>query len=85
MFYEPLSRSETVKFRVTLNRQGVERHANCAKLNFCTLEFTAKKDGKVTMSGHIIVSPDGKSRTVTMSGSDPNGNQINTTELYDKQ
>ena len=31
-------------------------HTNCAKLNFCTLELTAKKDGKVTMNGRIVVS-----------------------------
>jgi len=60
-------------------------HANCAKLNFCTLELTAKKDGRVTMSGRIVVSPDGKSRTVTVSGTDPNGNVISTTAVYDKQ
>jgi hypothetical protein len=60
-------------------------HTNCAKLNFCTLELTAKKDGKVTMSGRIVVSPDGKSRTVATSGTDPNGNKINTTAVYDKQ
>ena len=27
MFYEPMTRSETVKFRVKLDRAGVERHA----------------------------------------------------------
>ena len=32
MFYEPLSRSETVKFRVTLNREGVERHAEALRV-----------------------------------------------------
>jgi len=63
----------------------VDNSSNCAKLNFCTLELTAKKDGKVTMSGHTVVSPDGKSRTVTVSGTDPNGNKINTTAVYDKQ
>ena len=63
----------------------VDNSTNCAKLNFCTLEFTATKDGKVTMSGHIVVSPDGKSRTVTVSGTDPDGNKINTTAVYDKQ
>lgn len=59
--------------------------SNCAKLNFCTLEFTGKKNGMVTMSGYIVVSPDGKSRTVTVSGTDPNGSKINTTAVYDKQ
>jgi hypothetical protein len=63
----------------------MDNSANCAKLNFCTLELTAKKDGKVTMSGYIVVSPDGKSRTVTVSGTDPNGNKISTTAVYDKQ
>ena len=63
----------------------IDNFTNCAKQNFCTLEFTAKKDGKVTMSGHIVVSPDGKSRTVTVSGTDPNGNEIDATALYDKQ
>ena len=30
------------------------------------------------MSGYIVVSPDGKSRTVTVSGTDANGNKIDT-------
>jgi hypothetical protein len=63
----------------------IDNFNNCAKQNFCTLEFTAKKDGNVTMSGHIVVSPDGKSRTVTVSGTDPNGSKIDATTLYDKQ
>jgi hypothetical protein len=63
----------------------IDNSTNCAKLNFCTLELTAKKDGKVTMRGHIVVSPDGKSRTVTVSETDPNGNNINSTAVYDKQ
>ena len=28
MFYEPMTRSETVKFRVKLDREGVERRAD---------------------------------------------------------
>ena len=63
----------------------IDNFTNCAKLNFCTLELTAKKDGKVTMSGYIVVSPDGKIRTVTVSGTDPNGNKINATAVYYKQ
>lgn len=58
---------------------------NCAKLNFCTLELTGKKDGEVTTSGYIVVSPDGKSRTVTVSGTDPHGNKTDATAVYDKQ
>ena len=63
----------------------MDNSTNCAKLNFCTLELTAKKDGKVTMIGYIVVSPDGRRRTVTVSGTDPNGNKIDTTAVYDKQ
>jgi hypothetical protein len=59
--------------------------SNCAKLNFCTLELTAKKDGVVTMRGYIVVSPDGTSRTVTVTGSDSKGNRISSTAAYDKQ
>ncbi len=35
--------------------------------------MTVKKDGKVTATGRIVVSADGKSRTVTTSGTDAEG------------
>src|SRR5438270_1212597 len=35
-----------------------------------TLQLTNKKDGKLTMSGRIEVSADGKTRSVTVKGSD---------------
>ena len=38
-----------------------------------TLELTGKKDGKVVTKGRIVVSADGKSRTVTTSGTDSTG------------
>jgi hypothetical protein len=50
-----------------------------------TQELTVKKDGKVTISGKIVVSADGKSRTVTASGTDPSGNKIQSKSVYDKQ
>ena len=50
-----------------------------------TLELTNKKDGKVTMSGQIVVSADGKTRTVTISGTDAQGKKIESVALYDKQ
>ena len=39
-------------------------------VNDHTLSFTNKKDGKVTLTGRIVVAADGKSRTVTVSGTD---------------
>jgi hypothetical protein len=50
-----------------------------------TLDLTVKKDGKVTMTGKIAVSADGKSRTLTASGTDSAGKKIHSTSVYDKQ
>ncbi len=50
-----------------------------------TLELTVKKDGKVTVTGRIVMSEDGKSRTVTLSGTDPQGKKFTQTAVYDKQ
>ena len=49
-----------------------------------TLEMTIKKDGKVTMTGTIVVSADGKSRTVTTSGTDAKGAKFESIGVYDK-
>jgi hypothetical protein len=55
------------------------------KVNDRTLELTNKKDGKVTVSGHIVVSADGKSRTLTMSGTDAQGKKFKSKAVYDKE
>jgi hypothetical protein len=55
------------------------------KVNDQTLTFTATKGGKVTVSGRIVMSADGKSRTVTASGTDAKGTKITSTAVYDKQ
>jgi len=44
-----------------------------------------KKDGKVTATGRIIVSADGKSRTVTTGGTDAEGKKVSNKVAYDKQ
>jgi len=38
------------------------------KVDDRTMNFTAKKGGKVTVTGRVVVSADGKSRTVTTTG-----------------
>jgi len=55
------------------------------KVNGRTTELTNKKDGKVTITGRIVVSADGKSRTVTVSGMDATGKKVTSTAVYDKQ
>jgi len=48
-------------------------------------ELTIKKDGKVRMTGKAVVSADGKSRTVTVSGTNAAGKTVTSTSVYDKQ
>jgi hypothetical protein len=55
------------------------------RINDHTLALTNTKDGKVTTTGRITVSADGKTRTVTTSGKDANGKKIDSTAVYNKQ
>jgi len=50
-----------------------------------TLAMTNKKGGKVTVTGQIVLSPDGKSRTVTATTIAPDGKKSTSTAVYDKQ
>jgi len=50
-----------------------------------TLVFAVKKEGKVTVTGRVVVAADGKSRTVTVEGTDSKGNKVTSTAVYDKQ
>jgi hypothetical protein len=49
------------------------------------MEAMNKKDGKVTTSGHIVIAADGKTRTLTLSGTDSMGKKTSSTAVYDKQ
>lgn len=55
------------------------------RINDHTLALTNTKDGKVTTTGRITVSADGKTRTVTTSGKDASGKKIDSTAVYNKQ
>jgi hypothetical protein len=54
------------------------------KIDDRTMEFTSKKGGKVTISGRIVVSADGKSRTVTATGTGMKGKKVKNVAVYDK-
>lgn len=54
-------------------------------VNSHTLSTVSKKDGKETLSARIVLSADGKTRTVTVSGTDASGAKISGTQIYDKQ
>jgi len=49
------------------------------------LDYTAKKGTKVTSSGKVVVSDDGKTRTVTYSATDDQGKKYTNKAVYDKQ
>jgi hypothetical protein len=55
------------------------------KIDGRTLTFTVKKGDKIITTGRIVVSADGKTRTVTTSGSDSQGKNYSSSALYDKQ
>ena len=55
------------------------------KVNERTLTTTNKKNGKVTVTGQIVVSADGKSRTVNLTGTTPKGKKFKNVAVYDKQ
>lgn len=55
------------------------------KIDDHNYEVTAKKDGKVTLTGHVVLSADGKSRTVTINGTNAEGKKVTSTSVYDKQ
>jgi hypothetical protein len=55
------------------------------QVNDHTLTATDEKGGKITDTFRIVVSADGKSRTVTLSGTDAKGKKFTSTAVYDKQ
>jgi hypothetical protein len=55
------------------------------RINDHTLSLTAKKGGRVTMSGLIIISDDGKDRIVNVAGHNEKGEKIKSYAVYDKQ
>ena len=48
-------------------------------------DLTVKKGNKVTMTGKAVISADGKSRTVTVGGTNAAGKKVQSTSVYDKQ
>jgi hypothetical protein len=50
-----------------------------------TLHVTSKKAGKVVLTAHVVLAADGKSRTVTVTGTDAKGKKYKSVAVYDKQ
>ena len=50
-----------------------------------TLSFANKLAGKVILTGRVVVSADGKTRTVTTTATDSTGKKVTSTAAFDKQ
>ena len=55
------------------------------KIDARSYEVISKKDGKVTLTSVVAISADGKTRTVTQTGTDGRGQKVNNTIVYDRQ
>ena len=54
-------------------------------INKNTLSLTGKKGNKVTLTGRVVVSRDGKTRTVTTTTTNAQGKKVRNVAVYDKQ
>lgn len=54
-------------------------------MNDHRLALSNKKNGKVTLRGSIVLSADGRSRTLTLMGADAAGKKVTSLAIYDKQ
>ena len=54
-------------------------------INARTLALTNKQGRKVTLTGTITVSRNGKTRTVVTNATDAKGKRVHNTAVYDKQ
>jgi hypothetical protein len=55
------------------------------RVNPTTVKTVAKKSGKVTITQTSVMSSDGKTRTVTTTGTNAKGQRVNNVALYDRQ
>jgi hypothetical protein len=55
------------------------------RVNANTVSSVLKKGGKVTTRQTSVVSPDGRTRTVTTTGTNAAGQAVNNVAVYDKQ
>ena len=50
-----------------------------------TITLTVTKGGKTTITGRMVLSADGKTRTVTTNATDSAGKKVTSVAVYDKQ
>ena len=50
-----------------------------------TWDIANKKGGKTILTGRVVISADGKTRTVTTNGTDSQGKKVSNVAVYDRQ
>ena len=55
------------------------------RINNHTMSLTGKKDGKITLTGRITVTANGRTRTVTTYATDDKGRRVSNRAVYDKE
>ena len=55
-----------------------------SKIDSHSYQIVAKKNGKVTLTSKVVISPDGKTRTTTQTGTDAQGRTVNNTIVYER-
>jgi hypothetical protein len=59
--------------------------AAAKRIDAHTLEIVLKKGGKATMTQRNVVAADGKTRTVTTTGTDAQGQKVHNVAMFEKQ
>jgi hypothetical protein len=59
--------------------------ASYSRVNSSTMDSTRTKAGKAVQTTSSVISADGKTRTLTTTGVNANGQQINNVAFYEKQ
>ena len=55
------------------------------RVNANAVNITRLRAGQVVQTLTVVVSPDGKTTTATVTGTNANGQPVNITAVYDKQ
>lgn len=50
-----------------------------------TYEFVTRVQGKVTTTTRVAIAADGKTRTITTTGTDEQGRRVNNVALWDRK
>ena len=74
---EPLAETNPV--------EGRTRTRIYKRISDSSYEFVTKANGKVTVTSRVEYAPDGKSRTITESGTRPDGQPVKNVIVWEKQ